>query len=127
MTTLQRINTAKFKEDCEDVRYSLSLESDEDRARDARMGNSVHDKYRVMLADGAFRIKAAPEFKAPTYEDFRAELAVAARAAYLDGASQSQVEYLAKLAVQAGEQQAFGVSRLTKAEASRMINEYLKG
>lgn len=126
MTTLH-IDTKKFKEECEDARYRIECLTDADRATFAHIGHTSHRDLMRVFMEGNFRVTAAAAPSALTEADFRAELSVAARAAYLDGASTAQVNYLASLAVKAGERHPLGYTKLTKAEASRAISEYLKG
>lgn len=71
--------------------------------------------------------KSDDVFVMPTFEDHRAAFAVAARNAYLQGASEKQVDYLAKLAFDAGESTTYPDHMLTSRTASALISDYLRG
>lgn len=128
MTTL-RIKTENFKEQCELARgcyFHTTQDWADYRAthtyREYLKGAISRSEY--MTADALMAERLSIKM---TEEDFRAELSVAALASYLDGASAAQVNYLASLAFKAGERRSLGYNRLTKRDASRAINEYLKG
>lgn len=58
----------------------------------------------------------------PTAADLRAELTTAAAAAGQFGASQAQINYIVSLAEKSGDFTGLGYGRLTKAQASRIID-----
>lgn len=129
MTTLNRIKTDAFKEECEAARgcyFHTTPEWEAYRAthtyRQYLRENIDRDVY--LTADAKMADRACVR-KSSTVADLEAELSVAARAAYLDGATRDQISYLAKLAFAAGDRTGICGARLTKREASSLISSYL--
>lgn len=130
MTAL-RIDTAKFKAACEDVRYWWNSQTEEDHARNARMGFTVLDFYRSRLDGDDFRVKAPVNLwvPAPTASDadeLRSQLRVASQAAQQFGATASQIDFIVALAIKNNDFNVLSGGRLSKTEASRIIDQ-MKG
>ena len=115
MTSL-RINTTEFKYVCENIRNDLSMfDANEE---------SIYSFYRWFVKDAEGRIMSAPANPA---DDLRAALKVASRAAMEYGATQAQINFIVSLAIKNNDFNVLGsAGRLTKGEASRIIDEMKK-
>lgn len=122
--------------------HEVIKEAIEDSIHGLRMARQHNDPgYPKTLADLVYWVRISRDeareeleaaqiedvFAKPTYEDHRAAFAVAARNAYLQGASEKQVDYLAKLAFDAGESTTYPDHLLTSRTASALISDYLRG
>lgn len=125
MTTL-RIDTAKFKEACEEARYRYDGLTEEDHARNKRMGKTIRDHYRFYLDVAEISVASTDSLYIPsritTADELRSELRVAAQAAQEFGATQAQIDFIVSLAVKANDFNVFSGGRLSKVEASRIID-----
>lgn len=124
MTAL-RIDIAKFKAACEEARYKWDGLGEEDRARMSRMGETVYDYFRFEVSSAGIRAASTePDPRDRSLDAILAEINTAARAAQQYGATEAQCRYLAKLAFDAGDWTGLGSGRLTKSDASRIIDSY---
>lgn len=117
MTAL-RIDMKKFKEACEDVRYSMGSRDD---LTVNLLAKGVRRFYEVMLDDGWRAAEAEEVVEIDPIEDLRSTLNVAARVAGPVGASQSQIDFIVFLAEKNDDYNVISNGRLTSAEASRII------
>lgn len=84
-------------------------------------GESIYSFYRWFVQDAkeAGKLDVAEEDPA---DDLRARLNSASRAAYLDGATDKQIDLIVKLAIEADDYNVLSGGRLTKRDASRIID-----
>lgn len=113
MTDL-RINIAELKDACIAARQ-CEPEADE----------SIYSHFRFFVKDAIFAGKIVRKAANPA-EDLRSQLNVASRAAYLEGATAAQVNFIVALAVKNNDFNILSGGRLTKGEASRIIDN-MKG
>lgn len=105
-----RINVAELKDACIGARQC-----------EPEPGESIYAHFRFFVKDAIAwgRIVRKSANKADT---LRAQLEVAARAAYHDGATASQINYIVSLASKKGDYNILSGGRLTRHEASRIID-----
>ncbi|RUM99016.1 hypothetical protein EET67_05085 [Pseudaminobacter arsenicus] len=132
MTAL-RIDTAKFKGACQAAReeFARTIEGGTWTAEDfaAQTFGEKREWYRDDYEFSHTNFRTAPLWaqvekpEAKTAESLRAELNVAARTAQQFGATQQQIDYIVSMAVAQNDFNILSGGRLTKAEASRIIEE----
>lgn len=125
MTSL-RIDTAKFKAACEDVRYQMQSR---DELNQKILARGVRRYYEIVLSNDWRAAEEEVEVAAPEVDpadELRSQLRVAAQAAQQFGATASQIDYIVALAVRANDFNVLAGGRLTKGEASRII-DVMKG
>lgn len=131
MTAL-RIDMKKFKAMCEDVRYKWENRTAEHVALDERRGVTIIDRYRIERVDADLAVKTTPLWMQPAAtidnaDELRSELRVAAQAAQQFGATPAQIDYIVALATKNGNFNVFSGGRLSKTEASRIIDVMKNG
>lgn len=108
-------NTAALKRVFAEVRESLASRGEDE---------SIYSFYRWFVQDAKALGKLGKPASDPV-TDLRASLNSAARAAYLDGATDKQINLIVRLAVQKNDFNVFSGGRLTKSEASRIIDHMM--
>lgn len=88
---------------------------------------TYRDALRTICDESVWTIKAAAPAPVFTAETLRAELGTAATAAYLDGATRKQIDYIVELAAKRGDFRPMGFNRLTKRQASALIDDLKAG
>ena len=86
---------------------------------------SIYAFYRWFVKDAAAAGKLTPK-ASNAADELRGDLRVAARAAQQFGATEAQINYIVSLATAKGDFNVLSSGRLTKAEASRIIDS-MKG
>lgn len=102
-----------LKEIFRDVRNSLSTWD--------KSEESIYSFYRWFVEDAAYQGRLGVKDADPA-ADLRDMLQVAATASYTDGATSKQIDYIIALARKNGDFNVFSGGRLTKAEASHIID-----
>ena len=115
MTSL-RINFNEFKHVCNNARDDMQAFFDP-------ASESIYSYFRSFVKDAEDRILAAPANPA---DDLRTALKVASRAAMEYGATQAQINFIVSLAIKNNDFNVLSGGRLTKGEASRIIDEMKK-
>lgn len=112
------INLAKFKHVTKNARIAW-----ETTPENIRKLTSYRDTLSFMLENEDFRVEKIEAVAAPVdkADELRNSLTVAARAAYLDGATASQINYIVSLAVKNNDFNILAGGRLTKHSASLII------
>lgn len=108
-------NIAALKNVFTEVRENLASRGEDE---------SIYSFYRWFVQDA----KAAGKLGKPASDpvaDLRASLNSASRAAYLDGATDKQINLIVKLAVEHDDYNILSGGRLTKGEASRIIDHMI--
>lgn len=114
MTAL-RINTAEFKHICKGIRAEIGMfDANEE---------SIYSFYRWFVKDAEAKIFSAP---ADPVEELRTSLKIASRAAMQYGATDAQINFIVSLAVKNNDFNILAGGKLTKREASRIIDEMKK-
>ena len=98
-----------------DVRQSLSSWTSEEE--------SIYSFYRWFVQDAKAAGKLQIEDEDPA-DILRGQLNSASRAAYLDGATAKQIDFIVSLASARGDYNVLSSGRLTKREASRIIDSF---
>lgn len=110
--TILRINTSEFKHVCRSIREEIpSMFNPAEE--------SIYSFYRWFVRDQEAKIMRVATNPA---DDLRTELNVASRAAMQYGATTAQINYIVSLAIKNNDFRVLSGGRLTKAEASHIID-----
>lgn len=113
-----------FKEICTEARESFTMQVEAGISENTRA--AYRDVIKLLIEYANYEAaKSAAKPVVSDYDMLVAELGTAAVAAGQYGASRKQIEYLASLAIKAGDKTGVSSARLTKTEASRLIEGYL--
>lgn len=118
MTEL-RINMKAFKEACEYVREQMKVP---DELTQRVLSRGIRRFYEAAISDDWRAPEVEEEQVIDPVESLRAALNVAAMAAQQYGATQAQINYIVSLAVAQNDFNILSGGRLTKSEASRIID-----
>lgn len=126
MTAL-RINIAAFTRACREMRDQNSFD---DEMAAATTLTERKDVYRDDCDfDSSMRYSVRPaavKTREQKIQALRDELEVAAQSAYLAGATQKQIDLIVELSIEQDDFTPLGSGRLTKADASRIIDSMMQ-
>lgn len=125
MTTL-RIDLNKFQAICEKVRYNWSIMTEAEKTLSNKFGGIVSD-YRAAIENDPIKAAAVEVVDIDRAEELRSSLNVAARSAQQYGATESQIDFIVTLAIKNNDYNVLSGGRLTKADASHIIDVMANG